>query len=114
MTTTIDVTRRRGDTKRLTFIIKDSTGTIVDINNGFSFIMTVDPSKDPVDDTNNLFQVVGDIFDGTNGRVGFTPLAVDVDALGTYYYDVQMLDPNNEKSTIVFGKFKLVQDITKD
>lgn len=111
--TNIDISRRRGDTKRMVFVIKDDNG-IVDITTGYSFIMTIDPEKEPVNDTNNLFQIVGNLLEPSAGRVSFSPTDADADNLGSYYHDIQMIDPNTEKSTIVYGKYKLSQDITKD
>ena len=115
MTKTIDIERKRGDTKRMVFkFTNETTGNPVDITTGYSFLLTVDPAKDPADDVNNLFQLTGTIIDGTNGRVAFIPTDINADQLGTYYYDIQMVDPNTEKSTPVDGKMKFTQDITKD
>jgi hypothetical protein len=114
MTTEINLERKRGDTRRIIFRVKDSDGLPVDISSGYSFILTVDPERSPIDASNNLFQITGIIIDGPNGRVGFPLTDQQADNLGTYYYDGQMIDPNSEKGTIVDGKIKFSQDITKD
>ena len=109
----IDIERRRGDTKRIGYtILQDSIAT--DVSSGYSFLLTVDPEKYPVDATNNLFQLTGMIIDGPNGVIAFPITATQADNLGTYYYDIQMIDPNSEKLTICIGKIKFKQDITKD
>ena len=108
-----DLTRRRGDTYADEFVIKSkATGLPIDIT-GYTFTLTVDPDKDPVDATNNLFTVDGTILDAVAGRVEFAPSAVQTDHVGSYYYEVQMVDALGRKRTIVAAKYKLVQDIDK-
>jgi len=108
-----DLIRRRGDTYADEFIIKSrSTGLPINIT-GYTFTLTVDPAKDPVDATNNLFQLTGNIVDAVAGRVEFAPSAGQADHIGNYYYDVQMIDGASRKRTIVLAKYKFVQDITK-
>lgn len=108
-----DLIRRRGDTYADEFIIKSrSTGLPINIT-GYTFTLTVDPAKDPVDATNNLFQLTGNIVDAVAGRVEFAPSASQADHIGNYYYDVQMIDGASRKRTIVLAKYKFVQDITK-
>lgn len=58
----------------------------------------------------------GTISSGT--YAGFTLTANDAamqtDRVGDFYYDVQMVDGAGRKRTIVSGKYKYAQDITKD
>lgn len=108
-----DLTRRRGDTYADEFIIKSkATGLPINIT-GYTFTLTVDPAKDPTADTNNLFQLTGTIIDAVAGRVEFAPSAIQADHVGSYFYDVQMIDGATRKRTIVSGKYKFIQDITK-
>ena len=45
----------------------------------------------------------------------FAPSAVQADQTpASYFYDVQMTDSGGAKRTVVAGKLKFVQDITKD
>lgn len=106
-----DITRKRGDTYADEFTIKSKT-TKLPINIA-GFTLTVDPSKTPVDDTNNLYQLTGTILDAANGRVEFAPSAGQADQVGTFYFDVQMIDGAGRKRTIEGGKYKYEQDITK-
>lgn len=109
-----DITRKRGDTYADEFIIKSKT-TKLPINiAGYTFTLTVDPSKTPADDTNNLYQLAGTILDAANGRVEFAPTAMQADQVGAFYFDVQMIDGAGRKRTIEGGKYKYEQDITKD
>jgi len=107
---TADITRPRGDTTPIVFTITDPDGTLL-LFEGFTFLLTVDPEKAPIDNTNNVFQVVGS--SPESGKVQFVPAALDVDLIGTYYYDAQLTDPLGRVTTFAKGKMKFVQDITK-
>ncbi|OPZ07196.1 MAG: hypothetical protein BWZ07_03371 [Alphaproteobacteria bacterium ADurb.BinA280] len=108
-----DLKRMRGDTYADEFIIKSPvTGQPINIT-GYSFKLTVDTNKDPVDDTTNVYSLNGVIVDAANGRVEFSPSDVQADQIGKFYYDVQMLDGSGRKRTIVKAKYEFTQDITK-
>ena len=107
-----DITRRRGDTKPIVFRFRVD-GVVMDLTS-CSFKMTIDPKKDPVDDTDNILQMAGTALD--EGRVKFEMSEAEADITpGTYYYDVQITDADGKISTPEdsCGKFKIVQDITK-
>lgn len=113
MTTSINIERYRGDTVPDQFTIKDSAGAVVNIT-GFTFLLSVNTEAKPTDVTNQVYQLTGTITDAPNGKVEFAPNASEADQTpGTYYYDVQMIDGASAKSTIVIGKYKYIQDITK-
>lgn len=110
---TINICMNRGDTYGLVFTIKDSSGTAIDIT-GYSFLMTVDPSSEPTDADENLFQISGTITDASAGQVTFTPSSANTDQTpGVYRYDIQMTTTGSEIRTIVVGTFEIIQDITK-
>ena len=111
MTATNDIERKRGDTRRMVFVIKDG-GAAVDIGAWTAFKLTVDPSKTPADGTTKLEEMTGVLTTGgADGRVHFIPAGTI--APGSYYYDAQALDANGEKITFSEGKYKVTQDITK-
>lgn len=111
--TVINVTRKRGDTFPLKYLLKDAAGAAIDIT-GFSFLLTVDPSPDPSDALANLFQLSGNITDGPGGAVQFEPTAGNMDqSPNTYFYDIQQTDAGSFVRTIVTGEFVIEQDITK-
>lgn len=114
MTEQIDLERARGDTDTHVFIVTKADGvTIVNIAAWTAWRMTVDPEKAPVDAVNNVFQSAGSLVtDGTDGKVQFAPPGDS--AIGRYYYDVQGINTVGGKRTIANGKYKIVQDITKD
>lgn len=108
-----DVKRTRGDTYPLALTLKDKNGAAIDIT-GFTFVLTVDPSETPADDTANLFQIAGVITDGPGGAVSFTPTTGNADQVpATYYYDIQMTDTGSQIRTIMKGQWEVIQDITK-
>lgn len=112
MATELPITRKRGDTRRHVFTIKDSTGAVVDISGWTAFSMAVDPSPQPSDALGNVDNLTGAFStDGTDGRVYFVPSgAVDV---GAYFYDAQALDSNSELITFAQGSYGITQDVDK-
>ena len=113
MTTTIEITKKRGDTKRHTFTISKITGQVIDISTWSNFLLTIDPEKYPVGDTNNVDQLTGILTtDGKDGKISFIPSGT-VDP-AWYFYDIQAIDGNGEKVTPAEGPYKISQDITKD
>lgn len=108
-----DICRKRGDTNPFTLTIKDGDGNAIDISL-YAFVLTVDPSPDPADASENLFQLSGTIVDGPNGIVSFEPTTLQADQEpDTYFYDVQMTDDASKIRTILQGEFEISQDITK-
>lgn len=111
--TKINIQRKRGDTRRMTFKIKDSNdGAAIDISLWTAFLLTVDPQFNPTDDTGNVMQINGVVVDGPGGRVAFTPTGTT--PIGNYFYDAQAIDANTEKVTFSEGTYELIEDITKD
>jgi hypothetical protein len=109
-----NITRVRGDTFPFSFVIKDSSGTVVDIS-GFSYKLSVDPSDEPSDETGQLFQVVGVVPTGTDGVVTFTLSADNADQTpGTYYFDLEQTDDNSKIRTVAKGEWIVKQDVTKE
>jgi len=113
MTDTINIEKKRGDTKRHTFTVYEPNGVDVkDISAWTQMILTVDPEKSPVDDTNNVARIVGALtIDGLDGKMSFIPTGAV--AVGRYFYDVQAIDENNESTTTSEGKYKITQDISQ-
>lgn len=109
----VAITRRRGDTYADEFTVKSATtGLSINIT-GYTFTLTVDPSKTPADATTNLYALSGTIIDAAAGRVEFAPSAVQANQVGNFFYDVQMIDGAGRKRTLVVDKYKYEQDITK-
>ena len=108
----MDIKRFRGDTYPLEFLLVDSvTKEPLDLQ-GTTLTFTVDPSRNPVDDTHNIFSIEG--FPGLSpGLVEFRPTADQVDVLGRFFYDIQLIDSSSFIKTIQKGRIMFTQDITK-
>jgi hypothetical protein len=120
--TECDIEKRRGDTKDISILLKDSSGNALDVT-GYTALLTINTDKAP---NISVSPVVGSqVFQtsgapnspGTDGTIRF-----DFDAfggspyvpVGSYFYDVQITDAAGEIFTPLIGKFKVVQDITKN
>lgn len=113
--TAVNITRVRGDTKKINLTINEGgveTPTPVDLTLWSDFYLTVDPSKTPVNDLNNVEQMLGVVEDAEEGIISFTPLA-DTPA-GSYWFDIQGTDADGGIWTLAMGKYSLIQDITKE
>jgi hypothetical protein len=103
----------RGDSDAKGFVIQDSDGNAVDIT-GFTFSLTVNIDRDPPDQEDEQFTIAGIIGVAANGEVSFAPTTVDTDiAPGVYFYDIEQTDGSGRIKTLIKGKCKIIQDITK-
>lgn len=108
-----DITRYRGDTRRIRKTVRDGAGAVVDITD-WAFVLTINSEADPEDAAEQVAQLVGTIYDAPNGVVDFLPAVADVEVAGTFYYDIQATDADGGFTTLDKGQFTLLQDITKD
>jgi len=107
------ITRKRGDTYADEIIVKsDITGAAIDIT-GYTFLLTLNPEKNPTSSDDQIYQLTGVIVEASDGIVGFSPTALQADLVGSFYYDIQLTDPLGKIRTIEKDKYKYVQDITK-
>ena len=104
------IARKRGDSKPFCFTILDSADVAVDLS-GFTFLLTADPERYPVDATNNYFQLTGT--STTAGKIEYPITTTEADLLVACYFDAQIIDAVGIKTTIASGKIKFTQDITK-
>jgi len=110
--TATDICVVRGDSPVIPIVINDSAGTAINVTGGV-FVLTVDPSDEPVDATANVFSVVGVLSDPVNGKVTFQPTILNTAVTpGGYFYDVEMT-LNGSVRTILKGAFEIQQDISK-
>ena len=108
-----DITRKRGDTFSVNFVLEKPKGTAVDIT-GFLFVLTVDPAQEPGSAANNKFSITGVIDDAAAGEYSFTPSTAQAAlAPGRYYYDVQLTDAAGALRTQDEGRWIIEQDISK-
>lgn len=107
----IQICRSRGDTFPFDLTISLNGGAL-DIT-GSTFLLTVDPSPDPVDALANLFQNIPTIVDAPNGIIRVTLSGAEADQTPeTYFYDLQQTSGSAIR-TILKGEWIVEQDITK-
>jgi hypothetical protein len=109
----VKIIRRRGDTKSIDITLVDENGVAISISGYTDFLLTVNTEEEPINTSNQLFQLVGTIVDAPEGKVSFTITTSDADNLGEFYYDAQYTDTNAEKFTFVEGEYIMPQDKTK-
>ena len=91
MTTTLNLTRTRGDTYPIKMTMTNPDGTPMDLTNK-QVILTANTEEDPIDTTNQVFQIVGTITDAEAGTVEFAPTLEQADNVGLFYFDVEVSD----------------------
>lgn len=103
----------RGDSDAKGFIIQNALDVAIDIT-GFTFKLTVSEDKDPTDQVNEQFTIVGIITLATAGTVSFAPTITDTDITpGIYFYDIEQTDVAGKIKTVIKGRVRIIQDITK-
>jgi hypothetical protein len=110
---TATINRRRGDTKSINMTLTDKDGVAIPITGYTGFLLSVNTEEDPLDATNEVFQLIGTITDGVNGKVSFPITVGDSDNVGEFFYDAQYIDTNSEKFTFIRGSYIMGQDRTK-
>lgn len=110
-----DIEYARGDTIP---VVLQFTGPVGFTWTGYTDIeLTVNSELDPADNTTQIMQMTGTPT-GTNNDVSFVPpdqVTTNALIVDTYFYDVQALDAQGRKGTIIKGgAFIVIQDINKD
>jgi hypothetical protein len=109
-----DIEVYRGDTRTVEVTITDSDDAAVDLTD-YECTFTVKNSKnDP--DSKAIIQRTG--FNGVDPSLGVTVFSLtstDTDnVIKTYDYDVQIYnDTTKDVKTVIVGKFRILQDVTK-
>lgn len=107
----LNITRKRGDTKRITFALK-SNGKAVNVGGWTNFKLGIDSRAAPNDSSTNIATITGLLTaDGSDGRVYF-PVPSTIEA-GDYFYDAQGTDENGEIGTFVEGSLRVKEDRAK-
>lgn len=110
-----DIKCVRGDTfKKIWKFFEDSAQTVPADMSAITFNGEV---RDGTSDTDTLVLSLLDADFTVSGAgnnvvtLGKTNVEMEVDA-GSYWYDIEAVNVSNEKTTILRGKFEVVQDIT--
>ena len=109
----VDICVTKEDSTPFSFTIKDEDAVAIDVT-GFSFLLTVDPSNEPTDDTTKLFQLTAALTDPANGIITFSPSSVQLDqSPDVYFYDIEQTNGSGDVRTIVKGKFTIEAQVTQ-
>jgi hypothetical protein len=106
-----NITYKRGDNEPIHRNVTVG-GEAVDVT-GWKFTLTVNAEEKPADTTNQLFQVIATLTDASIGSIDFYPTSEQTGDLGSYYFDIEVIDAAGRKSTPESGAFLITQDITK-
>lgn len=106
-----EINRFRGDTYRLGFILKKNKKTYDITDHSFAF--TVDTRENPDDESTQVFKIDAVISNASLGEIYFEFTEEQADLLGTYYFDIQMVNADAEKRTLDKGTIVFSQDINK-
>ena len=113
MASNLNITRTRGDTRRLIMqIMKPNSVEPQPIAGWSSFSLGIDTRQFPDNTSTNIATITGTLLsDGSDGQLYFIfPSTIPA---GSYYYDAQATDSNGEIYTFVKGSIIIEQDITK-
>lgn len=115
----------RGDTAPIVLRLT-ADAVALDLTGWTSFVLTIDPSEEPLDALGNIDQMPGTIRPpDTSGILEFVPSGIDETAKratsdayppADYFYDVQGINPLGNRTTLLAagGSFQILQDITKN
>ena len=107
-----DLTIYRGDDKTWTLAFTDSTGTAIDIT-GYTIYFTVKINSNDIDDNAVITKDITSHTDPTEGETEIVLTNSDTDLpIKKYWYDIQMKDGSDKITTVLEGRFIVVQDIT--
>lgn len=110
---TINIFRRRGDTKTYTIrLLQAGTTNPVDVT-GYTALLTIHSIENPVDNTTEVFQATG-APTGTpaDGKLEFDFSLFTSVPVGEYFYDIEITVTGGLLDTPILGKFTVEQDRT--
>lgn len=115
MATEVDLADfHRGDTWKNKFTLQDSGGAPIDITNREYWItLKLDPTETDAN-ADAQVQTTATGGDALNGIVIVTMPAATTAGLepGSYHYDVQEKDVGGEINTLMYGRVRVLRDIT--
>lgn len=102
----------RGDDKYWNLNFTDSSGSAIDLT-GSTIFFTVKKNRSDSDTNALIKKDVTSHLDAVNGksRISLTNSDTAID-VGTYFFDIQLVDNASNVTTVVAGTFVVTQDIT--
>lgn len=107
------IDRKRGDTDSDQFTVTTRRTRKASNITGCTFKMTLSTVAEPVDESNQVYQLEGVLEAPESGIVSFSPTKEQANIVGYFYYDIQMTDTYGKERTLVTGTYAYTQDITK-
>lgn len=107
-----EITRYRGDTYPIYVTVQNENSLPIDITDWTLVMSLCDVSAPTVSDY--IWQVTASVSEPENGAAFFDFSDKQMDLVGSFYYDIQIVDQANKKRTIKKGTLKFLQDINKD
>lgn len=105
-----DLIRFRGDTTNVRAVFTNPDGSpynLTDCNVTF----TASDHENPVDGYTPEFSIDADLGTPTAGIATFEWSATEADFLGTFWYDVKLVDPNGKIKTVTKGRLVYKQRV---
>ena len=110
MTKVIDLSRKRGNTRRISIKIENKKGAI-DISKWTRLKLVINSDRTPTDTSTMIETIVGNTLSGKKGSMYFVPSGES--PAGDFFYEATCFDENRESYTFLEGKLTIEQDIPK-
>jgi len=104
----------RGDTKFINIELKDKDGNPIDLTGSTIWFTLKENIKDP-DTAAAIQKVITNHTDPTNGKTRIVLESSDTQdlQLGSYHYDIQLVDNGGNVTTVLIGRLKVLADVTR-
>lgn len=113
MATASNLIIMRGDDIIYTVTLVNDDGTNPNIT-GYTFYFTVKEKFTDSDNEAKIAKTVTSLSDPTHGTMTFTLTHTDTNlAPKTYVYDIQFKDGSSLITTVLYGEFTILPDVTK-
>lgn len=112
----LDICVARGDSPIIPFKLSLGSGGDANVSGGV-FTLTVSGDEEPLDNSNQQFQVTGLVVAaGATGEFTFQPTSANntLDPNSEWFHDIYMVHPVYGSRTLFKGRYVVSQDINKD
>lgn len=109
-TTEVNFVMQRGDSKTYTLHLTDSAGDQIAITNGDVVYFT---AKQNLSSSEADIEIEVTTFSAGDAQIDLVPSDTDSLTPGTYLYDIQW-NTGSDKYTVLKGKLKIEEDVTRE
>lgn len=107
----VSLTLYAGDSKPIVLKVTDANGSAVDVTDS-QVKMTIGKVAQP-SPSQVVITLTGDVLDGRGGLIQIPIASEDTTGKsGIFFYDIQLIYPDNYKETVVKGKVEIQADVT--